>query len=89
MKDDKFLVDIDEHLSGWIDGQFKKICVSVNSEEELLEIVQKAKDVGIPYALITDSGLTEFHGVKTNTCGAIGPSSEDVVNAITGHLKLL
>lgn len=86
---DVFMVEIDKHLKGWIDGQFKKICVYVDSEEELLEIVQKAKDAEIPHALITDNGLTEFHGVKTNTCCAVGPACEEVVNSITGHLKLL
>jgi PTH2 family peptidyl-tRNA hydrolase len=84
-----FCVDIDKHFKGWLDGSFKKICVRVDSEEELLAIVQKAKDARIPHALITDNGLTEFGGVKTNTCCAVGPANEEVVNSITGHLKLL
>lgn len=89
MVNDVFSVEIDKHLKGWLDGSFKKICVRVDSEEELLVIVQKATDAGIPHALITDNGLTEFNGVKTNTCCAIGPANEEVVNQITGHLKLL
>jgi PTH2 family peptidyl-tRNA hydrolase len=84
-----FTVSIDKHLKGWLDGQFKKICVRVDSEEELLAIVEKCKEAKIPTALITDNGLTEFNGVPTNTCCAVGPADETVVNAITGHLKLL
>jgi PTH2 family peptidyl-tRNA hydrolase len=73
----------------WLHGAFTKICVAVNSEHELLEVVQRAKEAGIPVALITDSGLTEFSGVPTNTCAAIGPDYPEVLDPITGHLKLL
>ena len=31
-------------LDQWLRGQFTKICVSVNSEQELIEIYEKAKD---------------------------------------------
>ena len=73
----------------WIDGQFTKICVSVDSEEELLEVYNKARGTGIPCALITDSGLTEFNGVPTKTCCAIGPDDSEKIDKITGGLKLL
>lgn len=76
-------------LNDWINGRFTKVCCQVNSEKELLELFEKAKSLGIPAALITDAGLTEFGGVPTNTCIAIGPDWEDKVNEITGHLKLL
>lgn len=70
-------------------GTFKKICVSVDSEEELLDIFKKAVQNGIPAALITDSGLTEFGGVPTKTCCAIGPETTEMLDPLTGHLKLL
>jgi len=76
-------------LMDWIEGKFTKVCVSVDSEQELLDIYQQAKDAGLIVSLITDAGLTEFGGVPTNTCIAIGPSWEDDVNKITGHLKPL
>ncbi len=34
--------------------------------------------------LVTDSGLTEFKGVPTNTCIAIGPDFEDRIDVIAG-----
>ena len=49
----------------------------------------QAKQDGIPCALIEDEGLTEFNGVKTKTCIAIGPWYADEIDQITGHLKLL
>jgi PTH2 family peptidyl-tRNA hydrolase len=72
----------------WLESSFKKICVSVDSEEELLEIIQKALDKGLPAKLITDAGHTEFKGVPTKTCGAILGYSDEL-QPITGELKLL
>lgn len=76
-------------LRQWLTGAFAKVCVSVDSEQELLDIVSKAQAAGIPQALITDSGLTEFNGVPTKTCCGIGPWWSDEIDQITGHLKLL
>lgn len=73
----------------WLQGRFTKICVSVDSEAELHEIYGKAQEAGIPCYLIQDCGATEFGGVPTYTCCAIGPDQEEVINPITGHLKLL
>lgn len=76
-------------IEDWINGTFTKICVSVDSEAELFDIVNRAQSAGLPCALITDSGLTEFNGVPTRTCCAIGPAWSDEIDKITGHLKLL
>ncbi len=75
-------------LEDWLQGQFTKICVSVNSEQELLEVYHKAKDKGLICSLITDLGLTEF-GEPTITCCAIGPAWSNEVDEITGNLPLL
>jgi PTH2 family peptidyl-tRNA hydrolase len=72
----------------WDSGEFTKICVSVDSEEELLDIGQKASLSGLNTCLITDAGHTEFHGVPTNTCLAVGPAYPEQLENITGHLKL-
>lgn len=76
-------------LRQWLLGAFTKICVYVNSEQELLSIAAQAKEAGLYHALITDSGLTEFSGVPTNTCVAVGPAYADRINTITGHLPLM
>ena len=86
----KFSYERGSMLEAWLDGRFTKICLRCDSEEELLDLF---KEVGIhtdlPCKLITDAGLTEFGGVPTNTCIAIGPGDPDEINKITGHLKLL
>jgi len=76
-------------IKSWMQGLFTKVCVSVDSEEELISIYEKAKDAGLVVSIITDAGLTEFAGVPTKTCIAIGPNWSEEVNEITGHLKLL
>lgn len=78
-----------EAMKDWIEGRFTKICVSVNSESELLDVYNKAKEKGLICSLITDAGLTEFNGVSTITCCAIGPVWSDEVDEITGGLSLL
>ena len=75
-------------LSEWFDKGVAKICVYVDSEEELLEIDRKAKEAGIISALICDAGLTEFHGEPTYTCLALEPKSAEEVDKITKELPL-
>ena len=76
-------------LKDWINGIFTKVCVSVDSEEELIGIYETATSMGIPCSMIVDAGLTEFGGVPTKTAVAIGPDWEGKINEVTGHLKLL
>ncbi len=73
----------------WFEGAFTKICVSVNSEQELTDIYEAAKTAKLNVALIEDSGLTEFNGVPTKTCLAIGPNYSEAIDKITGGLPLL
>lgn len=72
----------------WFRGRFKKVVVSVNSEEELFEIHNKAQEAEIPCSLILDAGLTEFEE-PTYTAVAVGPDSPERIDPITGELPLL
>lgn len=83
-----YVVDLSEPERTWIDSSFAKVCVQVDSEQELLDIEAKAKEAGLECHVITDSGLTEFHGVPTRTCLAIGPDLSEKIDLVTGHLKL-
>lgn len=79
------LSDINE----WKKTGQTKICVSVNSQEELLEVFKSAQDEVLPSELIVDKGLTEFGGVPTMTAVAIGPAEAEDIDKITRELKLL
>jgi peptidyl-tRNA hydrolase, PTH2 family len=72
----------------WITQGMAKVCLKVNSEEELLACHAKATESGIEAHLIRDSGRTEFNGVPTLTACAIGPDDPDRIDLITGDLKL-
>lgn len=82
-------IDFTPEMATWLDGNQAKICVSVNSELELLGVYQKAKDAGLPCSLIKDAGLTEFGGVPTYTAVAIGPDKVEEIDKITSDLPLL
>lgn len=84
-----YLMELTEEMKEWKDGLFAKIVVEAGNEEELLMLYQRARESGLPVSLITDAGLTEFHGVPTNTCIAIGPAQAEAIDAITGGLKLM
>lgn len=73
----------------WDELGCTKICVYVKSEEELISIYGEAVKAKIPCALIRDAGLTEFKGIPTLTCCAIGPYKVDEIDKITKHLPLL
>lgn len=71
----------------WADIRFKKICLAVNSELELINLYHLAKNEGLPCSLIKDAGLTVFTE-PTYTTAAIGPAWPDQIDKLTKHLKL-
>jgi PTH2 family peptidyl-tRNA hydrolase len=77
-----------EWWNPWIREGQCKIAVKVESEGELLELERKARNAGLPIALIVDRGLTELPP-DTTTCLGIGPAPSEKVDVITGKLPLL
>ena len=73
----------------WYNESYAKICLRVDSEDELIDMYNQAVRANIPCSLITDSGRTEFHGVPTKTVVAIGPFNSNSIDRITGKLRLL
>ena len=76
-------------LEDWWEGRFTKIALGCDSLQDLLEFQKQAKSADLPFALITDAGLTEFGGKATITCLSIGPAKSEDIDKITGHLKPL
>ena len=75
-------------LSDWFAAGVAKVCVYVDSEEELLRIADEGRERGLAVALVRDAGLTEFHGEPTYPCLAFEPLHADQVDPITGELPL-
>jgi PTH2 family peptidyl-tRNA hydrolase len=85
-------MDMETHfkeITHWLENSFRKICVYVNSEQELDELHQKALDKGMISHMIEDNGATEFNGVKTKTAIAVGPAWDYKFEGLTDHLPLL
>lgn len=80
--------EISTPLTDWFRYGCAKICVYVDSEEELMTIAQNANKLGVIASVITDAGFTEFHGVPTKTCLALEPLPSDIADTLTGHLIL-
>ncbi len=83
------LIPRDERMWTWLTSNFKKIVLYVNSEQELLELYEKAQKAGLICCLIQDNGLTEFKGVPTYTAISIGPDKVENIDPLTKHLPLL
>ena len=75
-------------LTNWFDAGVAKICVYVDSEEELLELANQGREQGFVVALIKDAGFTEFHGEPTFTCIAFEPLAAEDIDPLTGDLPL-
>ena len=77
-----------EWWKAWLEEGQCKIAVKAKSEEELLRLLQKAKALRLPCALICDRGLTELPP-NTATCIGVGPAPSSQIDKITGSLPLL
>ena len=89
IEDDKMVIPLDnEFVKDWVTGMFKKITLSVDNDDALAAIYERAVAAGLPCAIIKDSGLTEYNGVPTLTAVGIGPADATAIDAITGGLPL-
>jgi PTH2 family peptidyl-tRNA hydrolase len=76
-------------IQHWLENSFRKIVCYVDSEIELEDLHERALSKGMISHLIEDNGATEFNGVKTKTCIAIGPAEDSKFFGLTDHLPLL
>lgn len=86
---DQLTIPLDRAAASWVNHRFAKIVLSVPGEVELVKAYEEALSRGLPAALITDAGRTEFHGVPTRTTVAIGPASAADIDVITGKDGLI
>ena len=76
-----------EWFSRWWSGQ-EKIVVKVSGIKELQDIKSDAIEMGLPWSEVSDAGHTQI-SPGTITCISIGPAPENLVDKVTGRLKLL
>ncbi len=66
----------------------KKVVVGCGSLEELRALESKARASKLPHYAVSDAGLTEIPAGTVTALG-IGPGRDEVIDKITGSLKLL
>lgn len=74
--------------NNWVNGIYTKVVFGVENEEELMNVYRTFQDKtlfpnGLPMALITDIGKTEFHGAATVTCLGVGPYISKELDKVT------
>ncbi len=71
----------------WEQNGARKIVLEA-PEDDLKARFQKAKDEDLPAALVKDAGMTEVSS-GTVTAAGIGPGKEEMIDSITGDLRLV
>ena len=66
----------------------RKIAVKINDEDELMTLYTVARSLGLVARFIQDAGRTQI-APGSKTVLAVGPGPEELINQVTGHLKLL
>lgn len=71
----------------WKGSGQKKVVLQVNGESALHELAEQARIEGLPHAIVTDAGHTQLEPGTTTTL-AVGPGSDERIDAVTGDLDL-
>lgn len=74
-------------LEAWENSGQAKVTLKVESEEEMMTLVKKAREYGVTAQYIRDAGRTQL-APNTTTVAAIGPAPKTLLDLVTGHLKL-
>ena len=75
-------------LQAWLSSGQKKVCLKGDDADHLLALEKQAKEAGLLTSKIHDAGHTQIPSGSL-TVLAIGPCQDDLVEKITGNLKLL
>lgn len=74
-------------LKKWMNCGQPKVVVKVDNEEQLLQIMKTAKQNGLISVVVCDAGRTQVES-GTRTVVGVGPGPVDIIDKVTGHLKL-
>lgn len=72
----------------WLEHGGRKVCLVVEDESHLLEVMEHASSAGLIHAPVRDAGHTEVPA-ETLTVLGVGPATRRALDAITGKLNTL
>ena len=72
----------------WESDGYAKVVCKVDSLEELLDLKKEADKNNVSNYLVVDAGRTQLPTSTTTVLG-IGPDEDEIMDKITGDLKLL
>lgn len=75
-------------FNAWLKEGQRKVVLRVETLGELRGLEDQARSAGLTAEMITDAGLTEVPPGTTTALG-IGPGPEELVDKVTGHLRLV
>ena len=78
---------VQKNLKAWIDEGQKKVCLSIANTETLEDLRASFSMKRIPYFVVEDAGRTEV-AYGTETVMAVGPCENEVLDRVTGKLRL-
>lgn len=78
----------DEARVDWLEEGMPKVVVQAQTEADLLKLLDLAVQNGIPAILVEDAGRTVVPA-GTITCLGLGPARDELIDRLTGDLKLL
>ncbi|KAK5859131.1 hypothetical protein PBY51_003221 [Eleginops maclovinus] len=76
-----------ELLQQWEYCGQPKVVVKAPDEDTLIDLLGHAKEMGLCVSLIQDAGRTQIAPGSRTVLG-VGPGPADLVDKVTGHLKL-
>ena len=77
-----------DKIRKWENEAYAKVVLKVQTKEELIELKKLADDNGIANYLVVDAGRTQIP-TSSITVLALGPDEDEILDKITGDLKLL
>ena len=88
--DNKLVASLTQEEKEWFLGDRKTIVLGIQSEDALRRIIDKAEIQGLNVNVISKRSFDEKISYEDIViCVAIGPHDEDLIDEVTGNLKLV
>lgn len=77
-----------DKIKKWENEAYAKVVLKVKTLEEITDLKKKADEKGIVNYLVVDAGRTQIP-TSSVTVLALGPDEDEILDEVTGDLKLL